>query len=112
LFGDECLRKVAQVILRHTQRPGDVAVRFGGEEFVVLLPGTDQQGALRVAEAIRQDVARIALQYEGRKITLTISIGVLVKVPSAVDSVDALLELADAALYQAKENGRNRVEVA
>lgn len=112
LFGDECLQKVAQVMSQHTQRPGDVAVRFGGEEFVMLLPGTDLQGAIQVAESIRQAVARIALHYQSTKITLTISIGVLVKIPQTGDTVDLLLEAADAALYQAKENGRNRVEVA
>jgi diguanylate cyclase (GGDEF)-like protein len=87
----------------------DFARRYGGEEFVLLLPATDEKGALQVAEAVRQAIASIILP--NRDLTLTASIGVAILPRHAGDSV-TLFRAADRALYAAKQNGRNRVELA
>lgn len=112
LVGDECIRRVAQAILVHSQRPGDVAFRYGGEEFVVLLTDTDPAGADSVAQLIRREVENIQYICEGELVVLTVSIGVVTAVPNAETGDAQFLQLADDALYQAKQNGRNRVEVA
>jgi len=110
--GDECLRQVAKVIKEAMARPADVAVRYGGEEFVCLLPETDSGGALTVAEHIRWNVMELAIPHSVSSVSryVTISIGVAtthcVKHGSPVD----LIARADAQLYVAKSQGRNRVE--
>lgn len=112
LAGDECLKKVASVIKYHSQRPGDLAVRFGGEEFVVMLPDTDTQGAEKVSEYIREEVQKLRISAGSEVFKVTISLGIATLIPSEGDRPEALLNSADSALYQAKENGRNRIEVA
>lgn len=112
LFGDECLKHVAFAIDKHTQRPGDIAVRYGGEEFIVLLPNTNVEGANLVAELIRKEVEAIRVEYDHKAVPITISSGVATRVPSQGEQPDSLIKIADDALYMAKENGRNRVEVA
>ena len=108
LVGDESLRQIASVIARVVQRPGDHAVRYGGEEFLVLLPQTHTVGAAHIAETIRLDVQALRFVHEGQAIPLTVSIGVASVVPSADLLPQALLNAADHLLYQAKQNGRNR----
>jgi diguanylate cyclase (GGDEF)-like protein len=109
--GDECLRCIATVIASTLQRTTDTASRFGGEEFAIILPNTHIEGALAVAESIRQAVVTMNLPHpcnpHGRQ---TISIGVAAAVPNREDSVVSLLKLSDHALYRAKDLGRNRVE--
>ncbi|OUS08811.1 hypothetical protein A9Q81_00495 [Gammaproteobacteria bacterium 42_54_T18] len=112
LVGDECIRRVAQAIHIHSQRPGDMAFRYGGEEFVVLLTDTDCGGSGNVAQLIRQEVERIQYQYNGAVVGLSVSIGIATTIPSDEVSEKNVLQQADDALYQAKKNGRNRVEVA
>jgi diguanylate cyclase (GGDEF)-like protein len=110
--GDACLRALAQAILRETPgRAGDLAARYGGEEMAVLLPNTDSAGAHAVAERMRAAIAALALPHAGSPLGIvTISAGVAALVPRrGVDAPAALLELADRALYAAKEGGRNRV---
>ncbi len=104
--GDAALRHLAQV-LPPLLRQSDVLGRFGGEEFMVLMPLTDQDQALVVAERMRVALSRQPLRWQGREIAITASFGV-------ADSRhgDQLLRQVDAALYRAKANGRNRVEVA
>lgn len=111
--GDAALRKVAEVLARHAQRVGDVAARWGGEELALLLPGTTCPGAAEVAERVRQEIAALALprDREGHSL-LTASFGVAAVVPQPEDRLEALIEAADAALYRAKNAGRNRVEAA
>jgi diguanylate cyclase (GGDEF)-like protein len=108
--GDDCLRMVAGVLAGTVNRPADLAARFGGEEFAVLLPNTAQDGARGIAEAICRGVHAAGMAHRASDIgVVTISAGVATLVPSPGDEVRALVEAADAALYAAKEAGRNRV---
>ncbi|MDD5247580.1 MAG: sensor domain-containing diguanylate cyclase [Rhodocyclaceae bacterium] len=106
--GDECLRALARTLGGRVHRFGDYAVRYGGEEFVVVLPECGLEGAADVAEEIRQRVE--ALHGRGAAPRpLTVSIGVATARSSAAQSVEALLAAADECLYRAKQQGRNRV---
>lgn len=109
LCGDVCLKQVARTAQDLLQRPADGAFRYGGEEFVVLLPATDEQGALYLGEQIRQKVSDLVVGCEGQEIRFTVSIGVGCLIPDANTSPADLLHNADVALYDAKHGGRNRV---
>ncbi|PCJ11738.1 MAG: hypothetical protein COB04_18680 [Gammaproteobacteria bacterium] len=109
--GDECLRKMAQFICQSIGRAGDVVSRYGGEEFVVILPDTPQEGALKVADRIRHKVEVTPVFVGDLKIQITVSIGVCTDVPDNAYDVESLLVGADKALYQAKDNGRNRTQI-
>ena len=98
------LTRLAQAELRYT----DVLARYGGDEFIVLLPETPSKGALEVAERIREAVAGTPLELDGNRVTITVSIGVA-GYPQDGGSLDALVARADRAMYQAKQSGRNRV---
>ncbi len=110
LEGDFCLQEVARYLAGALQRAGDLAARFGGEEFAVLLPATGLDGARRVAERLRRGVEALGLPHEaapgGR---VTASFGVASIVPAPGETPEVLVEAADLALYQAKAAGRNRV---
>ncbi|MBC3954662.1 sensor domain-containing diguanylate cyclase [Pseudomonas triticifolii] len=108
--GDQALRKVAQTIAQNIRRPGDMAARYGGEEFVVVLPETDSNGALSLAENLRQAIEAIPT-FPGDEQPITVSIGVASQRVRSGDKLTAFFGLADKALYQAKNNGRNRVEL-
>ena len=108
-FGDECLIEVAKVIMRNIRRPPDIAVRYGGEEFAIVLPATDLAGAEIVAENIRQSVESTRLSYEREPVSLTISIGVASEIPKDRENYNMLLSQADMMLYQAKNSGKNTV---
>jgi diguanylate cyclase (GGDEF)-like protein len=108
--GDITLQTVAKVIRQSGKRPFDFAARWGGEEFAVLLPGTDSEGAVSVAEQLRVDIENAEVPCDderGRRVT--VSIGVSTKIPGADDQIKALIHNADDALYKAKDTGRNRV---
>jgi diguanylate cyclase (GGDEF)-like protein len=105
--GDRLLRAVADVV-RGGIRVTDVAARYGGDEFVVILPETDAPGALRVAEKLRRDIAQLSLPEDGQMIRSTVSIG-LVTYPDDGRSAAELLRRADAAMYEAKRRGRNQI---
>lgn len=109
--GDNVLRSVAATIRREVSQPRDLVARFGGEEFAVVLPGTGSGGARLLAEKMRRDVAALALPHAGSAVSehLTISIGVATLAPVEGIAETALIEEADAALYRAKRDGRNRV---
>lgn len=110
--GDHALRLIADTLTRAVERPGDLVARFGGEEFVVLLPSTDAAGAYTVAEAIKTAVADLAVPHAGAPGgVLTVSIGAASLWPRDYDVPASLIEAADTALYVAKAQGRNRIVV-
>jgi diguanylate cyclase (GGDEF)-like protein len=115
LAGDDCLQAICQTIQNvAAKRPGDVVARYGGEEIAVLLPQTDQAGAIAVAEKIRHAIIELNIPHCGNPaglVTLSAGINVLDPVTST-DTIDAFINNADRALYSAKNNGRNRVECA
>jgi two-component system chemotaxis family response regulator WspR len=111
--GDLCLKKTAAVLTGQLKRPADLAARYGGEEFALLLPNTDLAGALRVGEACRAGLERLALPHPGApRGVVTMSMGVACIVPGDDDTLEDLIARADAALYEAKREGRNRVSPA
>ncbi len=108
--GDECLRRIAQALQSEARRAGDVAARFGGEEFALLLPVTEEAGAVRVADLVHAAVARVAVPYEisvWGVVTVSIGIATVAHSQSSLDGT-ALVRSADEALYRAKQSGRNR----
>ena len=108
--GDDCLRAVADAI-RARLGPEDLFGRFGGEEFVVVLPGKPAEQARALGERLRQAVADLRVQAEGAVLQLTVSIGVAARLPRE-SQPQAIVERADKALYAAKRSGRNQVQVA
>ncbi|PIE25196.1 MAG: hypothetical protein CSA60_01535 [Neptuniibacter caesariensis] len=114
LAGDGCLRTVAQTIKGSIHRVQDMVCRYGGEEFAVILPETDQEGATIIAEKIRKAIASLKIGHKRSTTadTVTISAGVACLNPSKEGSPHELIALADKGLYLAKEQGRNRVKVA
>jgi diguanylate cyclase (GGDEF)-like protein len=109
--GDDCLRRIAKAVSDALPRSSDMVSRFGGEEFAVILPEMEAGAALDVAETIRTAVAALQVPHAGNPLGIqTISIGVAAIVPEQKDSVVSLLKASDAALYRAKNMGRNRVE--
>ncbi len=111
LAGDECLRTVARAIRASVRRPTDFCARFGGEEFVVILPNTDEDGARRVTELIRTHVRTLAIPHALSTVSpyVTVSIGISTTVPDQDRSHLDFLHDVDMALYRAKEAGRNCV---
>ncbi|MGK7935065.1 MAG: EAL domain-containing protein [Xenococcaceae cyanobacterium] len=113
--GDKCLQQVAQAISSTLKRSADILTRYGGEEFAIILPLTPQAGASKVGEDIRKTVKELAIPHHNSLVdsVVTLSVGVASAIPDSVNinSPQLLIESADLALYQAKERGRNRVEV-
>jgi two-component system cell cycle response regulator len=112
LVGDDVLRDVGQ-LLSDTIRTSDIVARYGGEEFLVLLPETDDGGAESFAERIRDAIALhlFASDSVAEPLRLTASVGVAVYPAARIESVEDLFARADAALYRAKADGRNRVRM-
>lgn len=108
--GDAVLRQVAQTLASRL-RAQDQIGRFGGEEFLVLLPDTQAEGARVLADALRQAVQLSHTDWDGQQIVVTISIGVCGCLPGERDGPESLIAAADRAMYQAKRLGRNRVEL-
>ncbi|MDY7559164.1 sensor domain-containing diguanylate cyclase [Pseudomonas sp. 10B1] len=109
--GDETLRHVAAAILANIRRPTDLAARYGGEEFSVILAETPLAGAVLIAEKIRAAVEALPT-FSTDEQGVTVSIGVASQDHVSTSDPDLLISIADAALYQAKRNGRNRIECA
>lgn len=109
--GDECLRQVAAAMSGVVKRASDAVARYGGEEFAILLPATEPDGALIVAERIRAAVAALRLPHSGSEVAahVTVSIGVASIQVTGNGVPSSLVAAADAALYRAKHAGRNRV---
>jgi diguanylate cyclase (GGDEF)-like protein len=110
--GDDCLQKSATALAKCLDRPGDFVARFGGEEFVVILPNTDQKSALYIAERLRNCIENLGLHhgYSEAESVVTISVGVATQLSIQDYFLPQILcDAADNALYLAKESGRNRV---
>ncbi|MEI7610681.1 MAG: diguanylate cyclase [Rhodospirillaceae bacterium] len=113
LAGDSCLRRVAEAMAASVSRPADLVARYGGEEFVALLPETEATGARLLAEEMRRRVAELDIPHTTSAAAphVTVSLGVATLVPESRDDPGYLILQADEALYQAKDQGRDRVVV-
>jgi diguanylate cyclase (GGDEF)-like protein len=111
--GDACLRSVADAIRKKVGRPADLIARYGGEEFAIVMPETSIPGALKVAENIRQELAKQRIPHcrSSAAPWVTISCGVASMFPTATNGPQTLIARADHGLYRAKQQGRNRVVV-
>jgi diguanylate cyclase (GGDEF)-like protein len=109
--GDDCLIRVAQTISEVVQRPTDLFARYGGEEFAIILPETPSQGALIVAQSVKNAIAQIKIPHRESSVNqyVTLSIGVCTVIPFSQLIPEDLIAQADEALYRAKKEGRNRV---
>lgn len=111
LGGDDCLKLVAQTLYHHARRPYDLVARYGGEEFAAILPGTDWEGAIEVAQRMKTAIAKLQIPHAASSISsyVTISIGVASMIPSPNLLPTHLLTIADRNLYLAKHEGRDRI---
>ncbi|MEL7038015.1 MAG: diguanylate cyclase [Cyanobacteria bacterium J06592_8] len=109
--GDECLIQVAKAIAQAVKRPGDLVARYGGEEFIVILPNTDGNGAVQVAQIIQDKIRQLQIPHAESSISeyITISMGISSLIPNHLIASDTLISEADHALYQAKQQGRDRI---
>ena len=109
--GDNCLRRIARTLNSGIKRPADLAARYGGEEFAVILPNTSAEGAFYQAESFRSAIEALSIPHTGSSTgdIVTVSFGAATFVPGDDAAPEDLIEKADAALYTAKESGRNRV---
>lgn len=108
--GDDCLRQIAKNLSNGMERAADIACRYGGEEFAIVLPDTPLAGARIVAEKIRLSTQALNLAHDGSPYSLvTLSIGLATLAPTSLDGHQKLIEAADRALYRAKSIGRNIV---
>lgn len=109
--GDKCLQQIAKTLQQITKRPSDLVARYGGEEFAIILPNTPLSGAIHVAEEIQAKIKELAIVHDTSKVSniVTFSLGVASIIPSLSSSPTTLLTMADRALYQAKQQGRDRV---
>lgn len=111
--GDECLRRVADVISECVRRPGDFSGRVGGEEFLILMPETDAAGAMKVAKMMEAALRKRALPHQGSPLkVVTFSIGITTELVTVQSDLNELLSRADQALYESKRGGRNRITTA
>ena len=107
--GDHVIRACAK-LLKESAREIDTCGRYGGEEFVVLMPNTDAKGALHFAERLRLAIAALTVSYADYQVEFTVSLGIC-ELDDKIETPQQWLELADQALYQSKEGGRNLTSV-
>lgn len=111
--GDQCLKLVAGALRGELKRPYDFLGRYGGEEFCVILPRTDTEGAIQVAESLRKAIKALGIPYQaGKKETVSVTIGVFSSRGGRDGNADDMLKHADLQLYQGKKEGRDRVVAA
>ena len=110
--GDRCLQEIAQAIKNTVKRPADLVARYGGEEFAVILPQTDAEGALILAQTICYAVRTLAIPHKNSQVSsdVSISAGVATEIPQPNSDFQTIIAAADRALYQAKTQGRDRVQ--
>ena len=111
LAGDDCLCQIATILKQEARFPVDLVARYGGEEFAVILPNTPAEGAINVADKIRQELNRSRIPHSGSPISqyVTASLGVTTMIPKIGQFAHQIVAIADKALYQAKLEGRDRV---
>lgn len=112
--GDACLTLVGQALAKSTHRPGDIVARYGGEEFVAVLPNTGKEGAIKMAQTIQKNIAALQVAHEASSASdyVTLSMGIVTWVIDGDKEPKTMVEAADKALYEAKENGRDRFQVS
>ena len=112
-LGDECLFTIATALNKFTRRSTDLFARYGGEEFALVMPNTDNPGAKIIAEQLRKNVEALKMEHSHSKVSkyITISVGVISLLPTIANTPNELFDLADKALYKAKNQGRNRVVI-
>jgi diguanylate cyclase (GGDEF)-like protein len=110
IIGDECLKKVAQTMSNIIKRPGDLVARFGGEEFGIVLPNTNAEGALVIGNLLRTKIELLEIPHNLNQISdfVTISVGVITYMGEDISLIQ-LLDLVDNAMYKAKAAGKNYV---
>ncbi len=113
LAGDECLRRIAEVIRSSVKRSVDLAARYGGEEFTCLLPDTDSAGAFHVASKIQKRLKTLNIPHNNSSVSpyVTLSMGIASTIPETGEEPQILIQKADELLYKAKNNGRNQIQV-
>ncbi|GAC21850.1 sensor domain-containing diguanylate cyclase [Paraglaciecola arctica] len=110
LVGDECIRAVAHTLEKALKRPSDDVCRYGGEEFALILPSTNLEGALTLVEQLRNEIEKTTIQAENVSVNITISAGIGTAIADLNQAEDIILALADRQLYAAKNAGRNNVQ--
>lgn len=113
LQGDECLKRIASLLDKTAQRPRDFVARFGGEEFIIVLPETDTEAAIKVADRFRQLLLREQIPHGDSALSelVTVSMGIGTITPARGDSISQFLDQVDQRLYKAKRDGRDRMVV-
>ena len=108
--GDLCLKQIAQTINSSLKRAGDLVCRYGGEEFAIILPDTDSYGAVHLAETIREQIQQLNIIHESSSVSgvITLSLGIATTMATRASQPDMMIKAADRALYQAKQQGRDR----
>jgi diguanylate cyclase (GGDEF)-like protein len=108
--GDECLIQVAQTAAKVVNRPDDLVARYGGEEFAVILPNTNRDGVIRVAQRLQEAIQNLDISHEKSEVsqTVTLSMGIVQLLPKQENDLTTFIHLADQALYEAKRLGRNQ----
>ncbi len=108
------MRKMVTAIRNSLHRPADFAARYGGEEFAVVLPETDEEGALKLGRIIQANIEKLKMEHSNSSASphVTASLGIATTVPKPKASYDLLVTLADKALYNAKNGGRNQINVS
>ncbi len=110
--GDRCLKRLASLLKKYAKRPGDICARYGGEEFAIVWGDTSLDESILLAKDLMNNIARLKIPNTMSPISnyLTVSLGLSVAMPTKENSVKTLIAQADHMLYQAKANGRNRIE--
>ncbi len=114
LEGDECLKQVAKALRETVKRPMDLVARYGGEEFAVILPNTENSGAIQVAQQIQKAIYDLEITQNPNCLFshVTVSLGIATTIPDDNQPISFLISQADSALYQSKNNGRNQYSIA